>query len=169
VSVAIDRGGNRAGSGLDWLVLSQDNLDVEGNATTERPYTVKLSGEVPKDTELKDGEARFTHYLTAKDTAGNQSTDNYRKAGSPGEFVIVVKPQTDKYTPKLTNQTPVSTTVGTPVDTQAILDKVTVPGKDDVKKTVTKTPDANTLGKGFAEVTVEYPDKSTDTIEVPVN
>ncbi|WP_415671321.1 sialoglycan-binding domain-containing protein, partial [Streptococcus pluranimalium] len=132
VSLSTDRGGVSEGSGLNWLKVSQDNLGVEGNATTERPYTVKLSGEVPKEMELKDGEARFTHYLTAKDTAGNQSTDNDRKPGSPGEFVIVVKPQTDKYHPELTNQTPVSTTVGTPVDTQAILDKVTVPGKDDV-------------------------------------
>ncbi|MGT2714330.1 sialoglycan-binding domain-containing protein, partial [Streptococcus pluranimalium] len=172
VSLSTDRGGVLSGSPLSWLKISEENLNVAGNATVTKPYTVKLYGEVPTDVTLDSkGEARFTHYLTAVDEAGNQSTKKRRDAGSPGEFVVIIKEQKEKYEPQLTDENPVEIPVGTPVDTQAILDKVTVPNKskDELTMEVTKRPDVNNLGEDTATVTVTYPDKSTDTIEVPVN
>ena len=169
-SVSIKQGGNKEVSGFNWFTVDDTNLNQDGNATTDSPFALKLKptetnldGIVPLDAPVGD----FTRYVAAVDASGNDSAGKDRKAGSPSEIKLTIKEQTEKYDVAKPADT---ITVGdlshlTESEQNAVEDAVKAKVTDAVTKQKTELPEGTTVVVGDnGDVTVTYPDKSTDVL-----
>ncbi|TWT12401.1 Rib/alpha-like domain-containing protein [Streptococcus sp. sy004] len=146
---------------------------VEGTPITEKDITDKVTG-LPDGTKVT---VKDPSSIPSTDTPGDKGTVTVIVEYPDGsteevEVPVVVTPKTptdaDKNTPTVDT---VDVTEGTPITEKDITDKVT--GLPDGTKVTVKDPSSIPStdipgDKGTVTVIVEYPDGSTEEVEVPV-
>ncbi|MBS4770204.1 YSIRK-type signal peptide-containing protein [Carnobacteriaceae bacterium zg-ZUI240] len=137
-----------------YIIVKPDGTKVTLTEEEAKAFVPNQPGEhtVTIVTHDSDGEeGKTTVKLKVTTTAPNPEKTSDKDKYEPGVGTVIV-PQ------------------GTPITTDDILGKVTIPEGSGGKAEVTETiPTSETPGnKGTVTVVVTYPDGSTDTVEVPV-
>ncbi|MGT2622177.1 accessory Sec-dependent serine-rich glycoprotein adhesin [Streptococcus sanguinis] len=138
----------------NWIRYSTDNLSVPGNATPANPLRTRVYGIVPINHGVGPGD-RYTKYVRAEDAAGNITALVDKQSE---RFVLVIRPQTEKYTPQVPTLTYVQNANSlTQTDKDAVIAAVKS-ANPNLPATSTYSVSEN------GTVTITYPDGSTDTI-----
>ena len=182
---------SRLSSDLDYGLSYEGKLVKTANREETAPKDIIITGKLDRTNKSNsgnrwnDGDQIVTRYVVATDASGNVLNNPTNTPSNPTRVVFKVLTQATKYTPQVATQAinkDITANGATLTDTEfnAIKSKIKFTTTKGAVKVAYDTTDMaitmndrgaikrNSDGTYYVGATVTYPDKTTDTIQIPV-